>query len=151
MTESNNDDLADALAKFASGDVAPSDEQTFDPSEEAEPAEQPATGDEEAMPEVEMGELSIPAPSPRSPQVMSPRVPLYQTMQFRQTIIPILLTCGVLTLVLASLKAAMGTDSVFSDLPGWVPIALFVAGLVLLFLAIINMFAVKGQLIASKK
>jgi hypothetical protein len=150
MTESNNDELADALAKFADGDVAPSEEQTFEPAEDVEPVEQPATEDDEVIPEVEMEALSTPIVN-WSSATEHHRIPLYQTMQFRQTIIPILLTCGMLTLVLASLKTLLGADSLFSDLPGWVPVALFIAGVVLLFLAIINMFAVKEQLIASKK
>jgi hypothetical protein len=64
-------------------------------------------------------------------------------MEFRRTIIPILLTCALLTLAFSSLKFATGPDSIFSDLPMWLPVTLMAAGVILLFLAVLNMLAVK--------
>ena len=50
------------------------------------------------------------------------RSALYQTIEFRRTIIPILLTCGVLMIGFGSLKYVMGEDSPLSELPVWLPV-----------------------------
>ncbi len=76
---------------------------------------------------------------------------VYQTIEFRRTAIPILLTCGLLTIAFGALKYISGPDSPVADLPGWLPIALFITGAVLLGLAIANMLSVKQHLDTIKK
>jgi hypothetical protein len=155
MTPPSNDDLANALEQFASGDSPPSTEKTPEPMEQTRPelpssaapeiveTEEPAVeADDWVMGDVS-AEVTPAATAARSPVALQNRPPLYRTMQFRQTIIPILLTCGVLTLAFSSLKFVLGPDSIFSDLPLWLPIVLLLAGVVLLFLAVLNMLAVK--------
>ena len=76
---------------------------------------------------------------------------MYQTIEFRRTIIPILLTCGTLMLAFGSLKYTLGQDSALAELPGWLPIVLFTTGTVLITLAVMNMLSVKHQLADMRK
>jgi hypothetical protein len=76
---------------------------------------------------------------------------VYQTVEFRRTIIPILLTCGVLMIAFGLLKPLLGQDSPLADLPGWLPIVLFAAGALLLGLAVLNMLSVRQQLADMRK
>ena len=74
------------------------------------------------------------------------RAALYRTIGYRQTLIPILLTCGVLMLVFAALRPVLGPDSALAELPAWVPALLAVTGLVLLGFAGLNMASVRTEL-----
>ncbi len=76
----------------------------------------------------------------------SRRSALYQTLQFRRTVIPILIVCSLLLISIATAKAFVGPDSLLSDLPSWLAPVLFSTGLVLLALAVLNMISVKQQL-----
>jgi hypothetical protein len=164
MTQPSNDELADALEQLADGQVAPGAEEPAEPLDPTRPVfppsaigsggavqvdppeivttEEPADQANDVVTDVPVDEIPPLTASPMS-TFTHPRPPLYQTMKFRRTIIPILLTCGVLTLAFSSLKFVLGPDSIFSDLPIWLPITLFTAGIVLLFLAVLNMLAVK--------
>ena len=165
MTQPSNEKIAEALENFAEGEVQPnpppSPESADQTESELPPSMSQATEAQDADPSEildtdepleEVDEiLMTPAPGEETgksaSRIFSPirqnRPPLYQTMKFRQTIIPVLLTCGVLTLATSSLKFAAGPDSIFSDLPLWLPITLLLAGVVLLLLAVLNMLAVK--------
>ena len=74
------------------------------------------------------------------------RAALYRTIGYRQTLIPILLTCGVVLLAFSTLRVVLGPDSALADLPGWLPAVLAVTGLVLLGFAGLNMVSVKAEL-----
>jgi hypothetical protein len=166
MTQPSNEKITEALERFSEPAVQPSPPPSSQPQEQL-PAELPPSEVEEpATPDADPSELIDPDEPTEEPDeiLMSPpsddqttqtpagqfippirqnRPPLYQTMKFRQTIIPVLLTCSLLTLLASSLKFAAGPDSIFSDLPLWLPITLAVAGAVLLMLAVLNMLAVK--------
>lgn len=61
----------------------------------------------------------------------------------RRTMIPILLTCGVLMPAVGSLKWLMDDGSPFAAWPAWPPVVLAACGLVLLALAVANMVQVR--------
>lgn len=77
-------------------------------------------------------------------------MPLFKTLSFRRTAIPILLTSSVLMLAVAVLKYTVNRDSVLALLPGWIPVALFAAAVVFLGVAILNMVQVRQQMAAEK-
>ncbi len=98
---------------------------------------------------------SIPAPDasvfePRSKPAVSEdfkaKATARKNLEFRRTLIPILLTCGVMMLGFASLKFLTGSDSMLATVPLWVPILLILAGLILIGLGVVNMLSVKAQL-----
>jgi hypothetical protein len=74
-----------------------------------------------------------------------------RSLQYRRTLIPILLVLGVYMAWLASLKYFSGPDSVLATLPGWVPALLGVGSMVMLVLAVVNMISVKLQMDAEKR
>ena len=93
----------------------------------------------------------VPAPDPsvfeyrtKTAAQAREKVARAKNMQFFRTLIPILLTCGVLLLVFASLKFTSGADSMLSDLPIWIPAVLVVMAIVLLSLAVMLMLVVKN-------
>ena len=227
MPKNDRDDLADALSKLASGDIAPSEHA---PSNPLSDEKTPADPNEVAPPPLPSAQMARPSPKPRldpgksgarpqRPTTPAPRpaapsssswvpsgeptpppaapddslaaatvdlgtqepteqsvilddddaviVPapdaavfaprhtgrgsyrrsaLYQTIEFRRTIIPILLTCGVLTIAFGMLKYALGEDSPLSELPSWLPVVLFITGALLLALAVTNMLSVRHHL-----
>jgi hypothetical protein len=73
----------------------------------------------------------------------------HKRIEFRRTLIPILLTCGVLSIAFAVVPLAMGTDSVAVTLPGWITPTLLATGAVLLVLAGLNMAGVRAMLAAD--
>jgi hypothetical protein len=91
-----------------------------------------------------------PRPHARRPVGVGRHAAIYQTIEFRRTIIPVLLTCGVLTTAFGSLKYALGEDSPLADLPRWLPIGLFITGAMLLGLAVVNMLSVRQQLLEAR-
>ena len=74
-----------------------------------------------------------------------------KSLEYRRTIIPVLLTSGTLMLVFGILKFFAGPDSMLQSVPTWIPIALLLAGALLLALAGVNMVSVRAQLAADKK
>jgi hypothetical protein len=77
-------------------------------------------------------------------------VPVFKTLSFRRTAIPVLLTCSVLMLVVAALKFTVNRDSVLALLPAWIPVALVAAAVVFLGVAALNMAQVRQQLAAER-
>jgi hypothetical protein len=77
---------------------------------------------------------------------MRAKVARQKSIDFRRTLIPILLTCGVLLIIFGSLKFVSGPDSVLTDLSIGIPIGLFVMAIILLALAAVNMISVKKQM-----
>jgi hypothetical protein len=68
------------------------------------------------------------------------------TLEGRRTMIPILLTCGVLLLVGGLLKFVTGPDSPFAALPAGMVIAAMVLGVALLGSAVAVMLGVREEL-----
>jgi hypothetical protein len=85
-----------------------------------------------------------PAPPPRK------RVHLSRTLGFKQTIIPILLTMGVLLPAIAGWNFALGEESPIADAV-WIPLTLLGIGVIMLVLGVITMFQVKHQLDTMKQ
>ncbi len=73
-----------------------------------------------------------------------------KSLDYRRTLIPILLTSGTLMFAFGILKFLAGGDSTLQYLPSWIPVTLMCVGLLVLGVAGINMMSVKGQLAAIK-
>ena len=74
-----------------------------------------------------------------------------QSLRFRQTIIPILLTAGLIMIGLATLHFAWRSENnPMGGLPVWLLVLLFVFGAAMWVLAVTNMLVVKQQLDAQK-
>lgn len=76
--------------------------------------------------------------------------PLYRRLSFRQTLIPILLTLGVLLPVLGMLPFVVSADSPLAAVQSGVAATFIVIGLAMLGLAIVNVIQVRHQLLSSK-
>ena len=75
-----------------------------------------------------------------------------QSIGFRQTLIPILLTGGFIMVVLGLLHFLWsGEGNPLAELPAWLLAALFLFGLVLWGLATANMLSVKAALDRQRK
>ena len=173
MADPKNDDIADALAAFASGDAA--EPQTPLP---ARPTPKPAPMEPRPLPPVSRPVSRAPTSRPRAPQpteqpayipepaeedaedplasrgaapATSVSAPIRRqnyapNLEARRTLIPILLTCGVLLLVFAGLKYVMDPDSPFASMPGLVTGSAVGMGVLLLIAAAVNMLGVKSAL-----
>lgn len=119
---------------------APADAAGDDPFNHAPP------DDDDAV-IVPAPDQSVFAPRPKAaPVVRKARVPVYQTLHFRQTVIPVMLTSGVLAIVLAGIRFTLSDDSIFSAVPTSVALVLIVLGLLLLGAAALNIMQVKQML-----
>ena len=76
------------------------------------------------------------------------RQPVYRSDEFRRTLIPVLGVSGVLLIVLAGSCYVVRPESPLTGLPPWMPPILFIAGGVLLALAVLNMLSVRASQIA---
>ena len=77
--------------------------------------------------------------------------PFGQSLRFRQTVIPILLTAGLIMNGLATLHFVWRSDNnPMGGLPIWLLIVLFIFGLAIWGMAVMNMLAVKQELDARK-
>lgn len=72
-----------------------------------------------------------------------------RNLEYRRTLIPVLLMTGTLMIVFGILRFFTGPDSMLANLPVWLPIVLLSGGLILLALAGVNMLSVKHQLDAK--
>jgi hypothetical protein len=103
--------------------------------------------------------MSIPAPeaSVFQPKVknvaqMRARAAAARNLELRRTLIPILLTCGVMLGAFAVLKFTSGPDSMLAvAVPPWMPPVLGGIAVVLLVMAVVVMLSVKQQMDAMKK
>jgi hypothetical protein len=82
-----------------------------------------------------------------------PKHPAFgQSMGFRQTFIPILLTAGFIMVAFGALHFLWNSeDNPMGGLPIWLVVVLLIFGLVMWGLAVANMLAVKQILDAQKK
>jgi hypothetical protein len=76
---------------------------------------------------------------------------LPRSHEFRRTVIPILLTCGVLLIGIGALRWIGGAESVFSDMSTSLCAALCGVGAFLLIVAALNMLQVKSELAEAAK
>jgi hypothetical protein len=79
-----------------------------------------------------------------------PHVPLFKTLNFRRTAIPVLLTTGLLLLFVAALKFLVNGDAVLATMPMGMCLGLAGAGILLLCVAALNVTQVRHQLAAEK-
>jgi hypothetical protein len=86
----------------------------------------------------------IPKKKPVSSAIARARVARQKRIDFRQTVIPVLLTGGALLIGFGVAPVAMGHDSVAAALPSWVTPTLVAAGLALWVLAVLNMLSVRS-------
>jgi hypothetical protein len=96
------------------------------------------------------GDFSVAAPAP-DPSVFAPKhstrdLLLERRIHTRRTLIPILLTVGVLMPLVGGLKWLRGSDSPFAAWPLWAPVVLFLCGLLLLTLGYANMMQVRQMM-----
>jgi len=84
----------------------------------------------------------------RSQRVANPK---QTSLRHRQTMVPILLTTGVMFPVLAGLWCLTDVDSPFRKVGAWAPLILLTVGLVTLLLGLLNAFQLKEHLAGSKK
>ena len=138
MSESNKDELARILSAMAS--TGPS--QDTDEQQELSPL----FASENHQPVAS----SSSAPQPTAPTFRKPplrRQHLVQTLGFKRTIIPILLTLGIVCPFTALTGFFVGPFSPFAKLTVWwfsVPFVLI--GIVMLILGILTMFQVRNEL-----
>ena len=94
--------------------------------------------------------LNLPAPGPEAfaPRPAPPRPkrrPVSRTVEFKQTIIPVLLTQGVLLPAMAAYLFALGEESPLVG-HAWIPLTLLGIGLLMLLFAGLTMLQVRHQL-----
>jgi len=71
---------------------------------------------------------------------------LFKRLSFRQTLIPVLLTLGVLMPIFGVLPLVMPAESPWAAISDWVAYLCIGLGVALLGLAIVNMLLVRQQL-----
>jgi hypothetical protein len=76
---------------------------------------------------------------------------LARSIFFRRTIIPVLLTVGLMLPILSLLWLGTGLDSPLRRIGAWLPITLAILGAVLLVLAVLNMAQVKHAIEESRR
>ena len=81
------------------------------------------------------------------------RRPTVSTSNIKQTMVPILMTVGVLLIIFGTLKFMLGPDSPYASLPTWLVGTVFGAGFLLIGLGVLTAFQVKAELerTAAKK
>lgn len=94
--------------------------------------------------------LNLPAPSPemlahRPLPSRAKKELISRTVGFKQTLIPILLTMGVMMAGIAAWSFALGEESPVAA-AAWIPMAVLGIGAVMLVLAVITMLQVRSQL-----
>jgi hypothetical protein len=97
--------------------------------------------------------LNLPAPgpeafAPRRAPARPRRTPMSRTVEFKQTLIPILLTQGLLLPGIAAYLLSLGEVSPLAG-HSWIPLTLLGIGVALLLLAGLTMLQVRHQLASS--
>src|SRR5438046_2285680 len=134
MAQSQREDWADALASMSSQPSAASAPRT----------------DAQKLPSIPESSISSAAPARSTLAPPRKNLPFHQSIEYKRTLIPILLTCGVLLPAL-SLLPVIAPESVMGGMPAWVIVCAALAGVILLALAAMNMMQVKHQLQNSPK
>ena len=72
--------------------------------------------------------------------------PIFKTLGFRRTVIPVLLTTGFLMLAMYAARWVVDEEAPLALLPAWTGILLLVTGAVLIALGVANMMLVRAEL-----
>ncbi|HEV2296404.1 MAG TPA: hypothetical protein VGR35_21350 [Tepidisphaeraceae bacterium] len=91
--------------------------------------------------------------APQSPVAANAKLPGIGTPRslfWRRTVIPILLTCGVLLIGIAALRWVGGAESVFAEMSIPLSATLCGCGTFLLLVAVLNMLQVRAELCARR-
>ena len=147
--------IAKPIAPPAQAFVPPPREPVIDertPEERAIAHEAQVAAEAEAVAHIVEDDdtLNMPAPAPEAlahrPLPPRPRGELLsRTVAFKQTLIPVLLTMGVLLSAIATWSFMLGEESPLAS-SAWITISLFVIGVVMLLFAVLTMFQVRHQL-----
>ena len=125
-------------------------EDGFAPTSEDNPQAVAAEGDWVGSAPTDDDAMLAPAPDlsslRRVPKRSAEHKKLLAGLQFKQVLIPVLLTVGMLSLVLGSCKYLLGPDSPFAYLPDWVSWLSFGLGAALLAAAVVVILSVKALL-----
>jgi len=73
-------------------------------------------------------------------------LPTIKSVEARRTVIPVLLTCGLLLVIAATMRLVTSPDTPLRSLPPWMSWAGYALGLLLWGVALINMFSVRKEL-----
>ncbi len=73
-------------------------------------------------------------------------LPTIKSVEARRTVIPVLLTCGLLLFIAATMRLVTSPDTPLRSLPPWMSWAGYALGMLLWGVALINMFSVRKQL-----
>ena len=118
----------------------------------------PAENENEWMGTTPVDDDTMMAPAPdasaftaQSMSYKSPAARMAKTSDLKPTLIPILLTTGMLFLLFSLLKFVRGADSPYAALPGWVVGMVAGMGGILLAFAVFTMMQVKEQLTRTKR
>jgi hypothetical protein len=131
MSKRNHDDFVDALTALAGG-AEPQDLSRIETL---------------ASPAAEVPIASSPAADAQRRSLFSRADD--RRLHARRTLIPILLTCGVLLIAIASLKWLAGPISIFAQLELWVAIVMIALGGALLAVAGLNMLQVRNHFLRN--
>lgn len=107
--------------------------------EEDDPAGAPFTYDPSAA-------ATVGSRSPAKPVARPRRTPMFKSLGFRRTIIPVMLSSGVMMIVMAAAKLVVDEEAPLARLPGWISLVLVVTGLIMLALGAANMMMVRTEL-----
>jgi hypothetical protein len=80
---------------------------------------------------------------PQPGQPAGPMIPRYQKLDYRQTLIPVLLTAGLCLLALGATKWFCAPDTRLGAQPVWMAVVWLAVGGVALVLGLLNMIQVK--------
>ena len=75
-----------------------------------------------------------------------PHMPAIKSVEARRTVIPVLLTCGLLLVIAATMRLVTSPDTPLRSLPPWMSWAGYALGGLLWGVALINMFSVRKDL-----
>jgi hypothetical protein len=108
------------------------------------------TTDDENVP-VNLDEGPAPPVDYRGPATSKPiarpqRTPLFKTLGFRRTVIPVMLTLGIMMIVMGAARWVVDEEAPLTRMPPWVTAVLFAAGALMLVLGVANMLMVRGEL-----
>jgi hypothetical protein len=137
MADSREHDPADALAAMTGDGGGGGD--AIDPS-------LGATSDDPNLSGAPAPDASVFAPRRSTRDLIAER-----RIHNRRTLIPILLTCGLLMPAVGSLKWLRGPESPFATWSIWAPLALVACGVLLLLLAIANMVQVRQMMRSGRR
>lgn len=130
----------------AQPNVAPSSDWLSSPELPSSGMAEIVTTDDDAV--------MVPAPSPESlghvhtkpTAAHHAHLPTIKSVEARRTVIPVLLTCGLLLVIAATMRLVTSPDTPLRSLPPWMSWAGYALAVLLWSVALINMFSVRKEL-----